>query len=85
MQHRKYARFKKILNIGEKLKPLGLDSSEPDNQSQARDQPDDAAGAIPKAEHVNQDDARSEAINKNLEAAAETRDLYVQASHSEGL
>ena len=82
LQHRKYARFKKILNIGEKLKPLGLDSSEPDNQSQARDQPDDAAGAIPQAEHVNQDNARSEAINKNLETAAETRDLYIQAIES---
>ena len=80
MQHRKYARFKKILNIGEKLKPLGIGSQEPDNQSQARDQPDDEAGAVPKAEHVNQDDARSEALNKNMEAAADTRDLYIQVS-----
>ena len=79
LQHRKYARFKKILNIGEKLKPLGLGSSEPDNQSQARDQPDDAAGALPDGEHVNQDNARSAAINKNSETAAETRDLYIQA------
>lgn len=78
MQHRKYARIKKILNIGEKLKPLGLESSSNyDNQSQARDQPDEAESAVPKAEHITQDNAHSEAINRNLQAAEETRDLYI--------
>lgn len=79
LQHRKYARLKKIFNIGEKLKPLGFDSnSADDQQSQSRDQPDEGPGAVPQAEHITQDQAHTEAINRNLKAAGDMRDLYIQ-------
>lgn len=81
LQHRKFAKLKKLLNVGEKLKPIGLGDAgaDYDGQTQARDQGKDDIH-VPEADHVEQKPEQQSPAAANLDHAERNYDLYVHVS-----